>query len=184
MYVNPASVGVVGSVENGDPRTELVVEDDDGQELLRIHPAVRRDTCDPEITDGLIQHDLPHLTGMRRIRLLVDRAEVSVYEAAPPAAPTASAGGMSLSMALSSGPSRRMVDLPDVAAVPGVSYTVMVRPEGEDAWQAVSVGSSRPAFELDSNQFPGVRSATVRVVRSTGFEDEVLVEESVELETS
>ena len=182
MYVNPTAVGIVGTEEKGDPHTELVVEDGGGRELLRVHPAVRRDPCDAESTEGLIQHDLPYVAGMRRIRLLVDDAEVSVFEAPQPTAPAAAAGGMSLTMTASSRPSRKLVDLPDVAEEPGVTYTVLVRPEGEEAWQAISVGSPRPAFEFDSNQFPSVRSATVRVVRSTGFEDDVLAEEQVDLE--
>lgn len=182
LYVNPASVGVVGTEASGDPYTELLVEGDGGEELMRVHPAIRRDPCDADTNDGLIQHDLPYLSGMRRIRLLYKGDELAVFERPVETARTVPAGGLALGLAPPANRHRRLVDLPAVEEEPGVTYTVMVRPEGDDVWQTVKVGSALPAFELDANQFPGAAQATVRVLRSTGFQDEVIAEEQVDME--
>lgn len=182
LYVNPATMGVVGLDAGGGGRAELVVEDGQGQELARAHPAIRLDPCDTAATEGLIQHDLPFIEGMRAIRLVLDGKEVARYNsAATTASPESTAGGMQFAAAAAS-PHRRLVELPEIEAESGVSYTVMVRPEGEKAWQATSVGVPRPAFELDNNQFPGKRQVSVRVLRTTGMKDEVIAEEDVNLE--
>lgn len=181
LYVNPANVGVVGTEECGDQNTELVVETSDGEELARVHPAIRRDPCDTERTDGLIQHDLPLLAGMHRIRLLYKGEELSVYEA-PRAIFTPGAAGLNFGMARALNHHRRILDLPEIEQQAGISYTVMVQPNGEGAWQNIMVGGTRPNFELDANQFPGATLALVRVIRSTGFEDEVIAEERIDLE--
>ena len=63
----------------------------------------------------------------------------------------------------------------------GISYTVQVLPEGASAWQTIAVGRQTPAVEFDRNQFPGSRTAQVRILRSTGFEDEVFAQEEINL---
>lgn len=185
LYVNPADVGVVGAEgEAGDyPTVQLVAEDADGNTLVTETAAVRRDPCADETTAGLVQHHLAHKPGMRRIRMLLDGAELAVYES--PAGGAVDAGavaGMSFGIAPPPSPHRRLVELPGIAAELGVTYTVMVKPDGDERWHATSVGVSRPTFELDRNQFPGAKQVTVRVLRSTGFDDSVIAEESVPVE--
>ena len=149
---------------------------------MRVHPAIRRDPCEADTTDGLIQHDLPYLPGMRRIRLLYKGDELAVFSPPVDASRAFSTEGLALGVEPSTKRHRRLVNLPAVEEEPGVTYTVMVRPEADDVWQTIKVGSALPAFELDANQFPGASQATIRVLRSTGFQDEVIAEEQVAME--
>ncbi|MCF2134490.1 MULTISPECIES: hypothetical protein [Burkholderiaceae] len=43
------------------------------------------------------------------------------------------------------------------------------------------MGRETPHAEIDRNQFPGVNAVKVRVLRSTGFEDELFSEQEVDL---
>jgi hypothetical protein len=183
LYVNPATVGVVGMDAGDGSQAELIVEDGNGHILARVHPFIRLDPCDSSAKEGLIQHDLPYIAGTRAIRLVYDGKEIARYDSAAsaPPRPAGAAAGMSIE-AVGASLHRRLVELPGIPSEPGVSYTVMVRPEGETNWQATSVGTPRPKFELDNNQFPGKRQVTVRVLRSTGIEDEIIAEEDVSLE--
>jgi hypothetical protein len=63
----------------------------------------------------------------------------------------------------------------------GVTYTVQVRPEGSEAWRTITVGRDTPETEIDRNQFPGSRHVDVRVLRTTGFDENVVAEQKFDL---
>jgi len=173
LYVNPSRTSVI-SEGQGASGFELVVEDADGEEILRLPAQVRVSSCSGEgDTGGLIQQDIPFVEGARRIRLLHGGEERDRYETAQPEP----AADLALLATAGPQPHKSLVDVEQIEPQEGVTYTVEARPAGAAAWQAIAVGQARPAFELDRNQFPGAAAIDVRVVRSTGFEEQVIAQE-------
>ncbi|RVJ72537.1 hypothetical protein [Sinorhizobium medicae] len=168
---------------------ELVVEGADGSELRRLRPRILVPTDEDDPQSGLIDEIIPNIEGMRRLVLLHNGSMVATFEAGTPPEPdlerAAGKPSLSLGMAPPGRPEKRPMSLDTpVVPEPGISYTVQVRPEGEDVWQTIAVGRETPKVTLDRNQFPGAVRATVRVLRSTGFEDTIIVEENVSLADS
>ena len=127
---------------------------------------------------------------VRRRLLRVKGTEVSKYEAgtAPAAAaglaaPAAAAGGAALTLEAASAerPNRRLLRMLEQPRE-GVTYTVQVRPEGSQAWQTLAVGRNTSQTEIDRNQFPGSRSLDVRVIQTTGFDENVIAEQKFDIE--
>lgn len=173
LYVNPSRTSVVSNVQ-GASGFELLVEDVDGEELLRVPAQVRVSSCSTDgDTGALIQQDIPFVEGARRIRLLRDGEELDRYETAQPSA----AAGATLLATAGPQPHKTLVEAEQIEPEDGVTYTIEARPEGAAAWQAIAVGRARPVFELDRNQFPGAAAIDVRVVRSTGFEEQVIAQQ-------
>jgi hypothetical protein len=181
LYVNPASRSL-----EPDPQAtrsddfELVIYDAKNQVLERVRPVIRVPASVPAAgpVHALIQEDIPLVPGMAAVALSYRGNEVSRYRAGSGGAQTSGlglgppAGGAGNRLAASGG---------GVAAEPGVSYTVMVKRDDEPHWQSIAVGKSRPDFELDRNQFPGAQKVKVKVLRTTGFEQDVVSEEEVDL---
>jgi hypothetical protein len=196
LYVNPSTVSTKPTVEESAPAAgagpapsaefELVVEDANGAELKRIRPAILLPTdSETTPTTALIDENIPFIDGMKRLVLVHHGAQVDAYEAGEPI--PAGAGPVS-DMNLGMGaappghPEKRDITFDGIGGPePGVSYTVQVKPAGHSAWQTIAVGRSMPAFQLDRNQFPGADRASVRVLRTTGFEDQVIAEDEVDL---
>lgn len=199
LYVNPiraagvptaeANAGAAGPPDAAatPPRPfELVAESAQGEELGRFRPPILLPSeAGENPTDGMIDVTIPFVQGMRRLVLLHDGKEAAVFEAGPPAAaaaPAAAPPAIAMGAAPPGKPERREMTVEGVPQPEaGVSYTVQVLPEGHRAWQTIAVGQSSPQFELDRNQFPGAASAAVRVLRSTGFDSEVVDEKQVDL---
>ncbi|EIM31151.1 hypothetical protein [Microvirga lotononidis] len=200
LYVNPIRAGGVpaagvnagasGSPDSAAPPPrpfELVAQSAQGRELGRFRPPILLPSeAGDNPTDGMIDVAIPFVEGMRRLVLLYAGKEAAVFEAGPPAA--VAAGGPASGPAIAMGaaplghPEKREMTVEGVSkGEPGVSYTVQVRPEGHQAWQTIAVGKNSPDFQLDRNQFPGAASASVRVLRSTGFDSEVIDEKEVDL---
>ncbi|TKB71212.1 MAG: hypothetical protein E8D46_17750 [Nitrospira sp.] len=195
LYVNPSTVATmadVAGVELGVAPSpfdafEISIQDSGGRELRRFHPTIQVSNCEgdgpPET--GMVNEDIPVLEGMKRVALLHKGVEVSHFEAGesrPALERAAGTAPLSLSAPLAVKPNRR--GLSTAAAVPakeGVTYTVQVKPEGASAWQTIAVGRQTPNAEIDRNQFPGSKAAMVRVLRSTGFEDEIFSEQEIDL---
>lgn len=195
LYVNPTSmttmpdVAAAGGVPVATPfdAFELSVRDASGHELLRMQPTVQISKCEGELPEtALVNQEVPLTAGMKTIVLLHNSAEVDRFEAGP----TTAAAGMAAGMAPlhvgpphPSKPHKLPLNVGGAAPPPpGVSYTVQVRPQGSSAWQTIAVGRPQPSIDLDLNQFPGVSTATVRVLRTNGFEDEVAAEQDVDLD--
>jgi hypothetical protein len=179
LYVNPTSRSIELET-SGHPEVELVVQDGQGQELLRVHPVVRRAThsVEGETRQSLIQQDLPRSPGMKSVALFYKGVERARFEGggAPPAVEAVTTFGL----APGDKPNRRRVTA-DVAERAGVSYKVEVKPDGAGAWSTIAVGRPTPEVVVDRNQFPGAIRARLRITRSTGFNDEVVTEKEIDL---
>lgn len=190
LYVVPSTcmVGLGADGADAGPHGDgsgfvIVVEDGGGVELARLAPAIFVNADSDDRSTGLIDQSMPHITGMKRLVLLHDGENVATFEAGAeqPAETDGANAGLNLGP-LPSGSSKRPMSLGmPVSAEPGVSYTVQVRPEGTAAWHTIAVGRDTPEVTLDRNQFPGAARATVRVLRSTGFDDRIVTEESISL---
>jgi hypothetical protein len=184
LYVNPASSTIETSGKRSDD-FELVALDATGKELARVNPIVLLPARTPQGgavppgTTGLIQEDFPRVPGMDTLVLRHKGVEKARYKAGSSQA--APAQGMNLGPALPNRANRRALALGDIQEEEGVTYTVQIQPEGSAHWNTVAVGRKVPAVEVDRNQFPGASYAKVRVLRSTGFEQDVVSEEKVDL---
>jgi hypothetical protein len=195
LYVNPtnaaaaasepAAAGAAPSGGGPPPGTgfELVVQARDGRELQRLRPAILLPSDQDAPKAGLIEQSIAHVEGMARLLLLHDGNVVNTFEAGSQQAP-ATESALPEALGLGAGqpgrPEKRWMSLP-VEPEPGISYTIQVRPDGEKAWQTIAVGQKSPKVVLDRNQFPGTERATVRVLRSTGFDDRVVAEDQIDL---
>jgi hypothetical protein len=191
LYVNPATAAASQSAAAGAaPRAnqppqgtgfELVVQAADGKELSRVRPAILLPSDDHASKTGLIDQNISYAAGMARLVLLHDGKVVNTFEAGSPES-TAAAQSQGLEMAAGppGHPEKRSMSMaaPDE---PGVSYTIQVRPDGEKTWQTIAVGQKSPKVVLDRNQFPAAERATVRVLRSTGFDDSIIAEDEMDL---
>ncbi|HMO29480.1 hypothetical protein [Enterovirga sp.] len=182
LYVNPATSTVVTDAEP-DENVALVARDAAGKELYRQAAVVRRSSCEcgePGDT-GLIQADLPKMPGMSSVSLLVGDKEVSRYEGG--AAPALESATLGLAPPGTPGSTRRQLSVTELAGIapaPGVTYSVDVKPDTGAPWATIAIGRPTPTVDFDKNQFPGAKSATVRVTRTTGFDQEVIAEDKLE----
>ncbi|WP_377828159.1 hypothetical protein ACFKHW_29700 [Bradyrhizobium lupini] len=152
-----------------------------GEELSRVRPAILLPSDDHASKTGLIDQNVSYAEGMARLVLLHDGKVVNTFEAGSPE-PTVAARSQGLEMGAGppGHPEKRSMSMaaPDE---PGVSYTIQVRPDGEKTWQTIAVGQKSPKAVLDRNQFPAAERATVRVLRSTGFDDSIIAEDEMDL---
>ena len=184
LYVNP-STSMFQSDAPSNHGVQLVVESDNGQELHREAVVVRYSSCeDPHSCDvGLIQADLPRLPGMQSVLLTVNDKEVSRYDAGTPIDVPHTAG-LDLAAAMPGAPNRRQLTLTQAAGLqptPGITYAVQVKPDNGVHWNTIAVGRPTPDVEVDRNQFAGAKKAEIRVLRTTGFDEEVIAHETVDL---
>ncbi|MEO8372124.1 MAG: hypothetical protein ABI806_23265 [Candidatus Solibacter sp.] len=184
LYVNP-STSTVQSDAAREANVELVAEDAAGQPLHREAVVVRRSSGDGGDRGdvGLIQSDLPRVDGMKSIALLFNGKEVSRYAGGEPA-PAAQPANLGLAMTPESGPHRRLLELTQAGQfqpVDGVTYSVQVKPDTDGHWNTIAVGRPTPDVEIDRNQFPNATKAEVRVLRTTGFDEQVIAHETVDL---
>jgi hypothetical protein len=181
-------LAIAGGPSIGPAEYELVVEDAEGTELARYAPTIKYSQCSlapdgersEERTTGLIDEIIPYIEGMKRVRLLHDGKLLDTFEGGS-SLKGAELGPVMLSEAAGEGQNRRMLRA-DIEPQSGVTFTVQVRPEATGAWETIAIGLKRPDVQIDRNQFPGVRRARVRVLRNSGFEDEVFVEQDVDLD--
>lgn len=178
---------------------ELCFYDAKGAELKRIQPDIGVSQCavqriddvetDSEVPmatatprSGIINAFVPYLEGMKAVALLYHDKEISRFQGGVAVA-TSAGKGLAFGEAADGAPHRRSMRPAEVTVPdPGVTFTVQVKPEGKEAWQTIAVGRERPDAQFDRNQFPGAKSARVRILRTTGFDDEVFLEEDVKLE--
>lgn len=183
-YVNP-STSTIRTDAAPDDAVELLVEDAHGVALHREAVIVRRSSCEGGARGdvGLVQADLPYQAGMKSLALLVNGKEVSRYDAGGPAAPPTPVS-LGLEAMAGAAPHRLRLTLDQAAGLQpsaGVTYTVQVKPDTGGSWNTIAVGRPTPTVDIDRNQFAGARKAEVRVLRTTGFDEEVIVQETLDL---
>jgi len=123
------------------------------------------------------------LPGMKSVLLMVNDKVVSRYDAGTPP-PVSQAAGLTLADAAPDAPHRRQLTLRQTAGLQptaGVTYAVQVKPDTGGHWNTIAVGRPTPNVEIDRNQFAGAKKAEVRVLRTNGFDEEVIVHETVDL---
>jgi hypothetical protein len=186
MYVNP-SVSTVASDAAPDKDVELAIYDDNGKEIYREPVVVRRSSDEPDRPNdvGLIQADLPRMPEMKSVRLLLGGKEISVYEGGPKLPGAAGAQMMGLALGGNPSASRRPLKINEIAGmqpVAGVTYSVEVKPDNKEFWETIAVSQPTPEIDFDRNQFAGARRATIRVLRTTGFDEDVIAEDTIDLD--
>jgi hypothetical protein len=195
LYVNPVSIATITDTvagASGPPQStpfdvfELSIRDDADKEFLRFHPTIQLAACEsgPPPETGIVNQDVPVLEGMHTIVLLHKGVEVARFEAGASLTLTNAAGMTPMSAGAQNAAKPNRYSLETAIAIgpeAGVTYTVQVRPSGKSSWQTIAVGRATPEVELHRNQFPGAATATVRILRSTGFEDEVIAEQELNL---
>jgi hypothetical protein len=181
LYVNPASRSLEPDAQaKPSDDFELVAYDAADQVVQRVRPVLRLPASTPPAgpIHALIQEDIPLVPGMASVALVYQGKEISRFRGGSGGAQTS---GLNLAPPPSTAGNRLAASGGAAAAEPGVSYTVMVKREDEPHWHSIAVGKSRPEFELDRNQFPGAKKVKVKVLRTTGFEQDVVSEEDVDL---
>jgi hypothetical protein len=183
LYVNPATSTIV-SEASPEPNVELAVTNREGKQVYRAPVVVRRSSCDHDQPNdvGLIQADLPQTPDMKSVSLLFNGNEASRYEGGQPAPAAGAASGLELAAGASTNRQRlKISDLAGLAPAAGVTYSVQVKPDTGGPWNTIAVGRPTPEVDLDRNQFAGAKNATVRVLRTTGFDEHIIAEDKVDL---
>lgn len=159
---------------------ELIIEDAAGSLLARIPLSILRASDHDSSPDALIDEMVPAQDGMARLKLVHKGSEIAKYEAgSEPIQPPA---GLALGMAPPGSANKRPMSLDaEVNPEPGVTYSIQVLTEGERLWQTIALGLEVPDVTLDRNQFPDSETALVRIVRTNGFTESVVAEDTVEL---
>lgn len=184
LYVNPSTSTVESDAPASDS-VQLVVLDDNGRELSREAAVVRKSSCADSHRDdvGLIQADLPRLPGMKSVLLTIGNKEVSRYDAGAATA-VPQAANLALAGETPGAPNRRRITLAQAAGLKptaGVTYSIEVKADNGAHWNTIAVGRPVPQVDIDRNQFSGATKADVRVLRTTGFDEEVIAQETVNL---
>jgi hypothetical protein len=183
-YVNPSS-NTLRTEATREAAVELVAEDAAGTVLHRETVVLRRSSCEggSQGDVGLVQADLPYQAGMKAVALVINGKEVSRYQAGELPA-IAVAATLGLQATAGQAPHHRWLTLHEatgLAPVAGITYSVQVKPDVGNAWNTIAVGRPTPVIDIDRNQFAGATKAEVRVLRTTGFDEEVIAQETVNL---
>jgi hypothetical protein len=185
MYVNP-SVSTIASDAVTDKDVELAAYDSNGKEIYREPVVVRRSSNEPDRPNdvGLIQADLPRMPEMKSVRLLLKGKEISRYEGGPKPPGAAAGGTFGLALGGNTAANRRPLKINQLAGlqpVAGVTYSVQVKPDNKETWDTIAVSRPTPDVDVDRNQFAGAKRATIRVLRTTGFDEDVIAEDTIDL---
>ncbi len=186
MYVNPSD-STIASDAAPDKDVELAVYDGNEKEIYRAPVVVRRSSDEPDRPNnvGLVQADLPRIPEMKSVRLLLRGKEISRYEGGPKLPEFGGAAILGLALGGTTAANRRQLKVNELAGtqpIDGVTFSVQVRPDNKDTWDTIAVSRPTPDVEVDRNQFPGAKRATIRVLRTTGFDEDVIAEDTVDLE--
>lgn len=185
MYVNP-SVSTVVSDAATDKDVELAAFDSNGKEVHREQVVVRRSSNEPDRPNdvGLIQADLPRTAEMKSVRLFLNGKEISRYDGGPRLPAGEAAGAFGLALGGNASVNRRPLKISALAGlqpVAGVTYSIQVKPDNKETWDTIAVSRPTPDVDVDRNQFAGAKRATIRVLRTTGFDEDVIAEDTIDL---
>ena len=139
---------------------------------LAVNPL--RISCGDGGNELMFEEFIPVTKRLKTVRLYVDGTEVARHEPGASAPPRR----ISLGRPDPTAPNRFSMRA-EVAPTPGVSYTVQVRPEGDERWQTIGTGLEKPdAASVDINQFPGAKRLDIRVLQTDGFSSEEIFRET------
>jgi len=139
---------------------------------LAVNPL--RISCGNAGNELMFEEFIPVTARLKTVRLYVDGAEVARYEPGLSAPPRR----VSLGPPDPEAPHRLSMRA-EVAPTPGVSYTVQVRPEGDERWHTLGAGLEKPdATKIDINQFPGAKRLDIRILQTDGFRSEEIFRET------
>jgi hypothetical protein len=186
-YVLPSRMktgSAASSVEGlGVDNVILVLKNAEGEEIGRISPELRFESCD----DGdvhrraMIQQDIEVSSTLSSIELRYRGETLDTFK--PDLSPQEGAlEGLAIGPPQPGAEHRRILEAAGVQARSGVSYMVQAKPDNGTSWQTISVGQPTPKFAIDRNQFPGARSLEVRVIQNAGFKKRTVSEKVIELD--
>ena len=161
-------------LEGGDDRVRVMGFGTGKSPLFDLAVNPLRISCGDAGNELMFEEFVPVTKRLKTVRLYVDGTEVARYEAGASPPPRR----MSLGSRDAKAPNRLSMRA-EVAPTPGVSYTVQVRPEGDERWQTIGAGLERPdATNVDINQFPGAKRLDIRVLQTDGFSSEEVFRET------
>lgn len=187
LYVTPVKNIVAQTTEglvtaSTSTDAELIVQAQDGTELAHMPVSLMRASDGDDSANAVIDQIIPIHEGMARLSLRYLGNEIAAYKAGKNVSPAATSAGISFGMPPPGSSNKREMSLDvNYAAEEGVTYTIQVRPEGENLWQTIAMGLPVPDTTLDRNQFPDAERAHIRIVRTNGFVEAIVAEESVQL---
>jgi hypothetical protein len=193
LYVNPVGVTLppspplAGGAASRFYGFALSLQDVAGRELARLPAAVQVSGCGTEVpATALIQQDVPAEPGLAQFVLLLGERELDRFTAGPAAADLDQGMAPLRPAAIVPGAATKPHRLPlHVEPLPqralGVSYTAQVRVEGTSDWNTIAVGADLPRIDLDRNQFADADTVAVRILRTNGLTDSILVEQDIAL---
>jgi len=173
-YVTPVKTSVQ-SEDVQDEGIHLVGTDEWNKRTFDKVVNPQRNSCAPHGQQGTYEEYVPVSPELRQVSLLIDGAVAAEFARGTPMHPAnivlgspnpAAPHKFSLDMTTPSSPS------------PGITYTVQAKAEHDPVWQTLAVGMPAPTTEVDVNQFPGAKSVNVRVLRSDGFSESQVFQET------
>lgn len=185
LYVNPSSFAIEPiTPDENTYRVELQFIDAEGRQLFSHTPQLQIASCDDSSDlayEGLINESVSYVNDIKEIRLFVNENEQSRYVAGDFA--QAVDPGVALGGPLPDSPHRRGLTARPDASESGFTYTIQARPVGESQWQTISVGRSTPDIDVNVNQFPSAERIDVRVLKTNGVDEEVILEEEIAIDS-
>lgn len=154
------------SKEGGDDRVRLKGIDDKQKVVFDLAVNPMTASCGTPGNSRMFEEFVPVTPSLQQVKLFVDGVEASQYA---PGSPVPK-GQVELAQPVK-GREHHIPLAGDAPAEPNVSYTLQVRPQGDDRWHTMAVGLERPnVADVDVNQFAGAKAIDVRVLRSNGLE--------------
>jgi len=151
-----------------------------GLELSRSIAQVFIDSDSDNPTNGLVDQTIEQVSGMAVLVLETDGTEIARFEAGN--RPEPASMSVALGPPMPESTSLRPMKLEGMPPLePGATYTIEVRPEGDSRWHTIAIGVRKIDLALDRNQFPDAASAEVRIRRTNGFDEEIIVQDTLRL---
>ncbi|NOQ65579.1 MAG: hypothetical protein GQ582_13795 [Methyloprofundus sp.] len=184
LYVNPASLATRIESTSEDPDISITVEDGAQNLLFQQQALVRYSACNESgsYEEGLIQLDIPYMDGMEVIKLVFDGKVLASYQRQSPDISSSHVGRLGFSPALVSVTKRSLTGLENIIEQKGVTYTIQVKTAEFKHWHVIAVGLNLPKVKIDRNQFPNETTVDIKVIKTTGFDDEVIAESHLSFE--
>jgi hypothetical protein len=164
LSMQPAKVALTSTV-GGEEHARLKGFDAAGKVLfdLAVHPM--RNSCAVQSNERMFEEYVPVQDALTTLKLFVAGVPASEYAPGRPSPPK------SIKMGAAAPQSLHRIPLEsETPPEKNVTYTVQVRPQGDERWHTMGVNLPTPAVgEIDINQFPGAAALDIRVLQSDGI---------------